>query len=95
MSCCSCIPVIDRSVLVAWWPAIRANLPKRAADRADLKKDRQVDTAAARAYADSVSALFLEASALTAENVQPLFEAISACRWAWRMRSHMQSWFFS
>eukprot|EP00048_Salpingoeca_helianthica_P009075 m.130152 g.130152 ORF g.130152 m.130152 type:complete len:226 (-) comp14768_c0_seq2:31-708(-) len=46
-------------------------------NKLDLKKDRQVETATARTYADSVGAIFLEASALTSENVLPLFEAIS------------------
>ena len=43
----------------------------------DLRKNRQVDTREAREYAESIGALFAETSALTAENVLPLFEAIS------------------
>ena len=44
---------------------------------ADLESKREVSTAEAKEYAESIGAVFAETSALNAQNVQSLFEAIS------------------
>lgn len=48
-----------------------------AGNKSDLEHQRQVATEEAKEYADSIDAIFVETSALTAANVSYLFEAIS------------------
>eukprot|EP01137_Pigoraptor_chileana_P035353 Opistho-2@29226 len=48
-----------------------------AGNKSDLEAQRQVQTETAQEYAESIDAIFSETSALTAHNVQLLFESIS------------------
>eukprot|EP00128_Syssomonas_multiformis_P008904 Colp12_sorted_trinity150504_noHs@10998 len=48
-----------------------------AGNKSDLKDQRQVPSERAQEYAESIEALYIETSALTAENVKQLFEQIS------------------
>lgn len=48
-----------------------------AGNKLDLEDSRQVATADAKSYADSIGAIHIETSALTAANVPKLFEEIS------------------
>ena len=48
-----------------------------AGNKSDLEEQRQVSREAATEYAELVDAVFVETSALTATNVQELFETIS------------------
>ncbi|KJE97255.1 Rab31 protein, variant [Capsaspora owczarzaki ATCC 30864] len=48
-----------------------------AGNKSDLESQRQVSSDEAKEYADSIDALFVETSALTADNVSYLFEALS------------------
>ncbi len=47
-------------------------------NKADMRHVREVPTATARAYAESIGAFFLEASALDADNVEEAFRVVGA-----------------